>query len=123
MMKPDAKMTTLTDQQKQRFAAALERVGGDEQMLVVLAEMAAEDAPPLLCRLADEVRSGDLDAASHSGHALKGLLSAFETGQPIDGLQPLIDAARQGDYDEARRLLESLRPRLHTFMKQVEELQ
>lgn len=123
MTKSEAKMTTLSDQQRQCFAAALERVGGDEQMLVVLAEMAAEDAPPLLSKLAEEVRCGDLDAASHSGHALKGLLSAFETGQPIDGLQPLIDAARGADQDEAQRLLNTLEPKLCSFIKKVEELQ
>lgn len=123
MTKSEANMTTLTDQQKQCFAAALERVGGDEQMLVVLAEMAAEDAPPLLSKLAGEVRTGELEAAAHSGHALKGLLSAFETGQPVDGLQPLIDAARQENHGEAERLLKSLEPKLCSFIKQVEELQ
>ncbi len=122
-MKSEANMATLTDQQKQRFAAALERVGGDEQMLVILASMASEDAPPLLSKLADEVRTGDLDAAAHSGHALKGLLSAFETGQPIEGLQPVIDAARENDQDETQRLLESLQPILGSFIEQVEELQ
>lgn len=123
MTKSDANMTTLSDQQRQCFAAALERVGGDEQMLVVLAEMAAEDAPPLLSKLVNEVRTGDLGAASHSGHALKGLLSAFETGQPIDGLQPIIDAARGADQNEAQRLLETLEPKLCCFIKQVEALQ
>ncbi len=123
MMKSESKMTILTDVQRQCFAAALERVGGDEQMLVVLAAMAAEDAPPLVTKLAEAVRTGELDAAAHSGHALKGLLSAFETGHPVDDLQPLIDAARDSDQDEAQRLLTSLRPKLCSFIETVKELQ
>tara|TARA_A100001391_G_scaffold194809_3_gene171443 strand:- start:951 stop:1319 length:369 start_codon:yes stop_codon:yes gene_type:complete len=122
-MKSEANMSTLTDEQKQRFAAALERVGDDEQMLVILAAMAAEDAPPLLSKLADEVQAGDLETAASSGHALKGLLSAFETGQPIEGIQLLIDAAREHDQEEANRLLTSLLPKLKSFIEQVKELQ
>ncbi|TWT65037.1 Hpt domain-containing protein [Allorhodopirellula solitaria] len=122
-MKSDTNMATLTDQQLERFAAALERVGGDTDMLVVLAAMAAEDAPPLLTKLESEVRDSDLRAAAHTAHALKGLLSAFETGQPIEGLQPLIDAAREGNQSEALRLLDSLQPKLESFIHQVKELQ
>lgn len=123
MMEPDTNATTLTDQQKQCFAAAIDRIGGDEQMLIILAAMAAEDAPPLLTKLENEVRAHDLDAAAHSAHALKGLLSAFETGQPIEGLQGLIDAARDNDHSETLRQLESLQPKICSFIELIEELQ
>ncbi|MEZ6089392.1 MAG: hypothetical protein R3C05_15445 [Pirellulaceae bacterium] len=45
----------LSPAQKEQFAEALQRLAGDEQMLTMLAEIAADDAPGLLRRLADSV--------------------------------------------------------------------
>lgn len=116
------KAGVLTHQQRTRFAGALQRVGGDEEMLIVLAEMAAEDAPVLLTKLEGEIEHRRLDAAAHTAHALKGLLSTFETDSPVEDLQPLIEAVRENDGVEAQRFFRVLKPDLNELVYQVREL-
>lgn len=112
----------LTHEQRERFAGALERVGGDEDMLVVLAEMAAEDAPAMLQKLEDELELRHREAAAHTAHALKGLLSTFETSSPVDDLQPVIDAARENEIEESVRLFKTIRAKLHLLLSQITSL-
>lgn len=118
-MKPESETSVFNEQQRERFASALERVGGDEEMLSMLAEMAAEDAPVLLNTLSSEIQAGFLTAAAQNAHALKGLLSTFETGVPVEDMQPLIDAARDNDRDQTSQLLQGLEPRLSALIAQI----
>ncbi|WP_236621290.1 hypothetical protein [Rhodopirellula sallentina] len=115
-------MSKLSSQQRERFANALERVGDDEDILIVLAEMATEDAPELMKKLEGEIANGFLEAAAKTGHALKGLLSTFETGEPVEGLQSLIDSARQDDEKEVVHQFATLKPQLHQLVESVSEL-
>ncbi|MCM2371651.1 hypothetical protein [Aporhodopirellula aestuarii] len=121
-MKAKQDMSKLTSEQRKRFAGAIERVGDDEEILIVLAEMASEDAPVLMAKLEGEISKGFLDAAAQTAHALKGLLSTFETGEPVEGLQSLIDSAREEDEKETTLLFESLKPKLLTLVEQVAQL-
>ncbi|EMI42163.1 hypothetical protein RRSWK_05320 [Rhodopirellula sp. SWK7] len=121
-MNAKSDMSKLSSEQRQRFASAIERVGDDEDILIVLAEMASEDAPVLMKKLEGEISNGFFDAAAQTAHALKGLLSTFETGEPVEGLQSLIDSARQGDEKETTQLFNSLKPELLNLVDLVSQL-
>lgn len=105
--------------QKQRFAEALERVAGDEDILVMLATIAAEDAPPLLGNLEAAIDRNEFAAAAKTAHSLKGLLSAFETGEPVCELQPLTDAARKDEHDECLAIHNAIQPKLKSLVEEI----
>ncbi|MDA8744322.1 hypothetical protein N9N28_06810 [Rubripirellula amarantea] len=115
-------MAGLTADQRQRFSAALTRLDGDEDTLVMLAEMVTEDAPTMVAQLESEIDSGKLEDVAQTGHALKGLLSTFETGQPVSDLQPIIEAARSGDSGEVAVLFKSAQPRLRELVSEIGNL-
>ncbi|SRR6056297_403431 len=115
-------MTQITQEQKNQFSAALERVAGDEEMLVMLAEIVAEDAPPMLQKLEHQLQAGELHASSQTAHALKGLLSTFETRAPVDRLQPLIDAGRANESETSKELFVSIKGSLESLIVQIEQL-
>ncbi|MCC9658345.1 hypothetical protein [Rhodopirellula halodulae] len=112
----------MTEDQRQRFAEALQRVAGDEEMLVMLANIAAEDGPPMLKQVQSSVENGNLTEAARTGHALKGLLSTFESGAPVNELQPFIDAARNEDTDTAKVAHRSVSPKLEQLMVEIQAL-
>lgn len=91
-------------------------------MLVMLANIAAEDGPPMLRQVRDALADGNCSEAARTGHALKGLLSTFESGSPVDELQPMIDAARLDDIGTARQAHETAAPKLEKLMSEIETL-
>ncbi len=115
-------MSLLNQSQRAQFSDALTRVGGDEEILIALAEMAVEDAPPMLDQLQGQVQAEQWGAVAQTAHALKGLLSAFETGPPVEELQPLIDAARSSQGEAAHAVFGDLRPSLQSLVGQVRRL-
>lgn len=112
----------MNENQKQRFAEALQRVSGDEEMLSMLANIAAEDAPEMIQTLDTQVHQSSLADAAHTAHSLKGLLSAFETGEPVSELEPLIEAARQGDQAEVDQVHQQIKPKLQSLVTEIEAI-
>jgi hypothetical protein len=110
----------MNDDQRTRFSDALARLDGDEETLVMLAGMVAEDAPSLVTQLHTEIQSSELSDAAGSGHALKGLLSTFETGTPVSEIQPLIDAARRSDCKAATLIFTEIRTSLETLIDEIQ---
>ncbi|EMI17431.1 hypothetical protein RMSM_05660 [Rhodopirellula maiorica SM1] len=115
-------MSTLSEAERTRFSDALERVGGDEEMFIELAEIVAEDAPGMLRELEDRLRSDQLGEVAQTAHALKGLLSTFHTGPPVAQLQPFIDEARSGHSKSVTMMFHDLMPSLKHFIGQVQQL-
>jgi len=115
-------MGNFNNDQRIRFAGALERVGYDDDLLASLAQIAAEDAPLLMTQLERDVVMSNLKAVAATGHALKGLLSTYETDSPIGELQLLIDAARAGEQVEVEKALAHQWPRLQELIGEIEKL-
>ncbi len=115
-------MPDLSESQRARFSAAIVRLDGDEETLIMLAGMVSEDAPTMLEQLRSDINSRQLNDAAQTGHALKGLLSTFETGTPVSDLQPLIDAARTGDLRTVSSLSKGLMTNLSQLIIEVREL-
>jgi HPt (histidine-containing phosphotransfer) domain-containing protein len=109
----------MTEQQIQRFDKALRRLGGDQDMLKTLASIAAEDAPPMLSKLDEKAAAGENADYAMAAHALKGMLSTFETDEPVSELQQIIDAARQHNSVEVRKLHDLLAPELEKLIGEI----
>ncbi|MCA9135838.1 MAG: Hpt domain-containing protein [Planctomycetales bacterium] len=112
----------MTESQRTRFSAALQRLGGDEETLVLLAGIASEDAPQMISRLETEVQEDLLPQAALTAHALKGLLSAFETAEPVSTVQNLIDTARAGDAEALKRQHDEITPKLCNLVREIASL-
>lgn len=112
----------MTEAQKKRFAGALTRLSGDEEMLETLASIASEDAPGMIETMDSELENKNLDAYAKSAHAVKGLLSTFETGEPVSEMQPAIDAARQGDVATTKATHDQFRSPLKKLVEEINEL-
>jgi|SRR6056297_1312751 len=109
----------MNEMQKERFAEALKRLSGDEDTLELLSSMVAEDAPVLMESMRKQLAENDLRSYAKSAHALKGLLSSFETGHPVDEIQSTIDAAREGDINGTRQMHENVGKSLQIFVDDV----
>jgi len=116
------KESRLNESQRSRFSDALHRVAGDEEMLIMLADIAAEDGPEMLRRLDQQVKQESFVEAAKTAHALKGLLSGFETGKPTSDLQPMIDACRAGRRAECKTIWKDLAPRLESLIDEIAAL-
>lgn len=112
----------MTEAQKKRFSDALARLSGDEEMLETLASIASEDAPGMIRSMDSEIASDNLDAYAKSAHAVKGLLSTFETSEPVSEMQPAIDAAREGDAVTTKSLHDQLRSPIEALVEEIGEL-
>jgi len=115
-------MKKLSTAQRDRFADSLRRLGGDCDMLQMMAAMVTEDAPPLIEQTREQLKAGDLSAAAASAHALKGMLSTFESDQPVNDLQRLIDAARAGQAEQATFCWQVAQPRINDLVQEIAKL-
>ncbi|TWU08430.1 Hpt domain-containing protein [Stieleria varia] len=110
----------MTDDQRIRFAEALKRVAGEEDTLQVLAQITSEDAPELLSNLDDAIANEDTVVVAQIAHALKGMLSVFETGDPVSELQPIIDAARRRDVESMRSLYRANSRKIQALLNEID---
>jgi PAS domain S-box-containing protein len=100
-------------------AAALDRVGGDLELLIELAGMFMEDYPQLLAEIEGALRNGDSDALRQSAHTLKGAVGNFSAQNAYDAAYALEQIGRSGDLSDAtgayrvlKQELERLQPLL-----------
>ena len=112
----------VTPAQKDRFREAIDRLAGDAELLCAMAEMVAEDAPPTLQRLEKAIDCHDAEQIDRAAHALKGMLSTFETRSPVIELGEIVDAARSGSVPEAAVLFQSVRPAINDLLVEVNQL-
>jgi two-component system sensor histidine kinase/response regulator len=104
-------------------AAALDRVGGDLELLIELAGMFMEDYPQILAEIESALRNGDSDALSASAHTLKGAVGNFSAQNAYDAAFALEQIGRSGDLSEAtsayrvlKQELERLQPMLGSLV-------
>ncbi|KAA5542643.1 hypothetical protein FYK55_14005 [Roseiconus nitratireducens] len=112
----------MNESQRIRFSEALQRVAGDEEMLIMLAEIASEDGPEMLARLDEQVKAESCVEAAKTAHALKGLLSGFEAGEPTSHLQRLIEACRGGRRAEAKAIWNDISPAIESLLEEIAAL-
>lgn len=87
------------------FSDALERLGGDRELLQTMAVIFVDDAPELLERLQHEVAQPDFPAAARTAHSLKGLIVTYDTDYAGVILQELVEALRDQDAPRVNQLM------------------
>ena len=97
------------------LAAALERLGGDRELLEEVAQLFLETAPKALAQLREAVAKHDAPAVASAAHSLKGSVSNFEAGPSCQAALRLERMGRSGELtgvEEAFAALETEMERL-----------
>ena len=112
----------VTEEQKIRFASAIDRVAGDIDLLVSIAEIVTEDVPAVFAKLKDQLATGRLTEVPVTGHQLKGMLSTFETRGAVVLLQEVISSARKGNQQEADDEFHRCAAELDSLIEEIKQL-
>ena len=94
------------------LSAALERVGGDEELLRELAAIFLDDYPRQLRLIEEAIARQDSKTAERESHGLKGAVANFSAPDAVEAARTLEFAAREGCHAELAPLLEQLREQL-----------
>ncbi|MFL6210577.1 MAG: response regulator [Pyrinomonadaceae bacterium] len=86
-------------------AAALARVGGDEELLREIAELFLSDCPRLMSHIREAVVRGDAEALDFAAHSLKGAAGNFYAQAAVEAAQRLETLGGQGDLRAADETL------------------
>ena len=78
--------------------AALERLDGDAELLLMLIAVYLEDSVELLSRLGVAIDARDAANAERAAHSLKGLASNFDGFPAVEAALVIETATRQGDW-------------------------
>lgn len=89
-------------------AAALERVGGDQELLQEIVELYLGEYPALLSEIQSAVSRQDAQQLYRSAHTLKGSLGALGAEAAQQGALALEMSGRQGQLETAGSMLADL---------------
>jgi PAS domain S-box-containing protein len=89
-------------------AVALERVGGDEELLKELAGLCADECPKLLAEIRGAVERKDGPTLRMSAHTLKGSVATLGAGATADAARRLEEMGRDQRWDGADAALAEL---------------
>jgi HPt (histidine-containing phosphotransfer) domain-containing protein len=106
-------------------AAALDALGGDRELLAIVARAFVDDAPKLLERLRGAIERRDAKEVQSTSHALKGSVRFFGTNPIYDVASSLETEARIGNLDRAQAAIAQLDacvPRLVAELARLREL-
>lgn len=78
--------------------AALERLDGDAELLLMLIAVYLEDSVELLSRLGAAIDARDAASAERAAHSLKGLAANFDGLPAVEAALVIETATRQGDW-------------------------
>jgi len=112
----------VTEEQKIRFATAIDRVAGDVDLLVSIAAIVTEDVPAVFAKFKDQLASGNLTEVPVTGHQLKGMLSTFETRGAVVLLQEVIVSAREGNQQEADDAFRRCAAEIGSLIDEIKQL-
>ncbi len=88
--------------------AALERVGGDGELLVEIAGLFLEEAPVLLAQLRDALARNDASALERAAHSLKSSVGTFSAASAQESARVLETMGRENDLANAPKILARL---------------
>ena len=112
----------VTEEQKIRFATAIDRVAGDVDLLVSIAAIVTEDVPAVFAKFKEQLATGLLTEVTVTGHQLKGMLSTFETRGPVVLLQEVISSARKGNQQEADDTFHRCAVGISSLIEEIKQL-
>jgi two-component system sensor histidine kinase/response regulator len=101
---------------------ALNRIGGDEELLQELCQIFLDESPKLLQKLRQAVTDGDSDGVMRAAHSLKGESSYLGAGGTSQAARQLEDMGRSKDLSRAADTLAELEREvagLHLHLKEM----
>jgi len=102
------------------LAAALERVGGDEELLKEVTGLYRKESAMLVAEIEAAVRSGSAEDLQQSAHTLKGSLSAVGAEASADAALQLESQGRTKDLRESSQALLDLHRALEQLHLQLD---
>ncbi len=90
------------------FKAALDRMGGDEEILREIAALFIEDSPEQLRRIRQSIDDGDTHAMERAAHTLKGSVANFGAEKAVQAALTLEIMGRKGQLTEANQCYQEL---------------
>jgi signal transduction histidine kinase/DNA-binding response OmpR family regulator len=115
---------TSSQVQVMEYAAALDRVGGDFQLLQEVAQLFLDEYPERLERIRQGLERGSARDVEHEAHTLKGSVANFEAAPTVQAALALETLGRSGSlensaglYQVLTRELERLRPVLEAIIR------
>jgi CheY-like chemotaxis protein len=91
---------------------ALERLGGDEELLRELCEIFLQESPKLLAKLKQAAAEGDVDTVKRAAHSLKGEVSYLSAEEVSRTARELEHMANENDISRAGALVQELETQL-----------
>ena len=104
-------------------SAALDRVGGDEDLLREVTGILLAEVPAHLQHLRDALGCGDADSVAAEAHKLKGAIGLFEARTGVAAARQLEEVGRTGDLLQAPRILGELEQELHRLVSELSAFQ
>lgn len=101
----------------------LERLGGDEELLVEIAGIFVQAAQGKLQDMRRALEAGDADALARAAHSLKGSVANFSAERAWDAAKNLEMTARGGQLDLARPMADQLEFEVQTLSEELKNLQ
>jgi len=103
-------------------AAALERIGGDRQLLKEIAELFLQEYPELLETMRKALAAGDATLLERAAHSLKGSASNFGAHACVEAALNLERQARDQDLEHCHEGLATLTSRLAVLHAELARL-
>lgn len=101
---------------------ALERVGGDEQLLQEVARLFLDDCPRVMTEIKTAISSGDAKRLEREAHSLKGSVSNFGADPVVKAALELEMMGRLGNLRLAIQGYETLEGHIQTLEPELVEL-
>ena len=76
---------------------ALDRVGGDEEILKEIAELFVEDAPSLMADIQQAIQANDTGALERAAHTMKGSVANFGAEAAVEAAMRLETMGRESN--------------------------
>ncbi len=99
------------------LAGALDRLGGDQELLRELVQFFLEDSPGLLDRLRDGLGAGHAQSVERAAHSLKGLAANFGATRAIDLAASIERLGRDGDLGGASQRFPELQTEIELLQQ------
>jgi len=101
---------------------ALERIGGDQQLLRDLCQIFLEESPKLMAKLREAIASGDCDGIMRAAHSLKGESSYLGAVRTSQAARQLEDMGRHRDLSHADVTLAELEREISSLHDELKGL-
>ncbi len=102
-------------------STALEKLGGDETLLVDASRIFLEEAPTLILRLRESIKNADAKGVERAAHSLKGALSCL--GASCANVAGNIERlGRNAELQNAAGQLTELEEQLCAFMQELRKV-